>query len=228
MVNKRYYIEAKCYWCEQTFSHRYDVHKRQLNNYGHFTCRKCFGKEPSFRNKRKEVMLSNNPFKNKKHSNETKNLLSKQKLGKSSWNKGLTIDHPSVLKNTIKTQETKSKMDFSKENNPNWKGGKSRASEASKILIKGWWPFRQSIIKRDCNKCWKCGEVFESKYLDVHHLLSRSRFPDYRHEETNCIVLCSECHKEFHTRFKLREFESHDTIMWINETRKENERLILC
>jgi len=41
----------------------------------------------------RERMLKNNPFKGKKHSEETKKILSEKKKGKSSWNKGKTMNY---------------------------------------------------------------------------------------------------------------------------------------
>jgi hypothetical protein len=38
-------------------------------------------------------MLENNPFKGKKHSEETKKILSEKKKGKPSWNKGKTMNY---------------------------------------------------------------------------------------------------------------------------------------
>lgn len=220
-MDKKYNIHTVCFWCKEDFSHRYDVHKRQLSKYGHFCCRKCYVKEPSFILRRKEVMILNNPFKNKHHSKETKNLLSLNKLGKVSWNKGLDISHPSIKIGIEKMKATKSKMDFTGSKNPNWKGGKS-------IEEKEWFVFRLKIIQRDFNSCWKCGEKFKSTELHVHHLNSKKKFPSMKYDEDNCITLCKECHRDFHNNFGTLNFTPLNTSNWLNNGRESFERLITC
>lgn len=218
---KRYYEEVICHWCNKTFPQRKDVRERQLKKYGHYCCRECYVKEPQFRSRRKEVMTLNNPFKNKKHTIETRQLLSSQKRGKPSWNKGLDISHPSIKRNIEKMKATKSKMDFTGANNPNWKGGR-------KPFENVWLELRKIIINRDFGNCWNCGFQFNSKNIEVHHLISKSKYPDYKYNLANCITLCKKCHKEFHRKYGTIKFTYNDFINWINSTRKANEKLVMC
>lgn len=83
------YHNTNCFWCNKDMNQRNDTYQRQLLKYGHNCCRKCFGLEPLFKNRRKDVMISNNPFKNKTHNKETRRILSMKAMGRPAWNKGI-------------------------------------------------------------------------------------------------------------------------------------------
>lgn len=218
---------CKCFWCNKEYFVRVDAYERQMSKYGHVCCKTCFGNEPSFKAARKRVMLSNNPFKGKTHTEETKALLSQLRIGVPSWNRGLTKETSDAVKRGgINTSITKRSMDLTNDKNPNWCGGSSVFNKDNDFFTK-WLPFRESILERDCYSCWKCGCKQKSK-LEIHHLLSKSRFPEYKYSEENCIVLCKPCHKEFHKKYGLMKFTPGDTINWINKSRSDNEKLVMC
>ena|SRR3990167_2403221 len=99
------------------------------------------------------------PMYGKKHTNEAKRKMSIAKIGK-----------------------------YTKENSPNWQGGKSFMPYGLDFDNK----LRKIIKIRDNYQCRECGiKEMESKYyLDVHHI-------DYNKQNNttfNLITLCRKCH----------------------------------
>ncbi len=56
-----------------------------------------------------------------------------------------------------------------------------------------WRYVRGLALKRDCNKCFECGE---SKSLQVHHVCYRES--PYNTRLTDLITLCNSCHEKEH------------------------------
>jgi hypothetical protein len=121
----------------------------------------------------------NNSFYNKKHSNESKLLIS----------------------------ETRKQMGYGGSKNPMygksgslcpaWKGGKSSRT----ILFYSsseWSKKRLEIMKIDSFTCLKCGEGADNKhsFLNVHHIIPLSVSWEERLNNDNLITLCLFCHKE--------------------------------
>lgn len=52
------------------------------------------------------------------------------------------------------------------------------------------------ILKRDNGTCRRCGKSFPK--MHTHHIASRARRPDLKHEPSNGICLCSSCHSWVH------------------------------
>ena len=52
-------------------------------------------------------------------------------------------------------------------------------------------PIHDHIKKRDGYSCVLCGKTTD---LHIHHILKKSRYPDYIIEPNNLVVLCQECH----------------------------------
>ena len=46
--------------------------------------------------------------------------------------------------------------------------------------------------------CPHCGKHFEMSYMELHHVLPWSRFPELRAKRKNQLLLCHDCHKEIH------------------------------
>lgn len=53
--------------------------------------------------------------------------------------------------------------------------------------------FRKNILKRDNYCCQECGC---KEKLQVHHIKSKSKFPELIMEPDNCITLCIICHSK--------------------------------
>ena len=52
-------------------------------------------------------------------------------------------------------------------------------------------PLQDYIKNRDGNKCVLCGNPFD---LHIHHILRKSRYPQYLVEPNNLVTLCGSCH----------------------------------
>jgi len=82
------------------------------------------------------------------------------------------------------------RVDFSGENNPNWRGGISQKEYPWNFNVK----LKERIRKRDNFTCQLCGcpEKESKRKLDIHHI-------DYNKEnlsETNLVTLCRSCNSK--------------------------------
>jgi len=90
-----------------------------------------------------------------------------------------------------------------------YKDPKDRKSSENRILRaltsnKEW---KRACLFRDNFICQICGS---NKKLQIHHIKSFMRFPEFRHELSNGITLCKMCHLEFHKVYSLTKFTSDD------------------
>ena len=46
--------------------------------------------------------------------------------------------------------------------------------------------------------CPHCGQKYEMRTMELHHILPWGRFPDLRTTRRNLLLLCHTCHKEIH------------------------------
>src|ERR1700749_284964 len=97
------YHDVKCFWCGKEMTQRQDTFKRQAANYGHSCCKRCFGKEPSFRTAQK----AREDSRSHPHTDETKKLLSELRIGVPSWNNGLDKTDERVKKYANALQKAK-------------------------------------------------------------------------------------------------------------------------
>lgn len=63
--------------------------------------------------------------------------------------------------------------------------------------------FAMKDAKRICYErqegiCPECGQHFEYKQMECHHVLPWCRFPELRLSTDNIALLCHHCHKEIH------------------------------
>lgn len=150
-------------------------------------------------------------IKGKNHSKETREKISKAKLGnKDGFKKGNTP----WTKNRKLTKEHKEKIakscrgiEFTEEHikkisgihNGNWNGGitsknhKIRYSKKSK----SW---RKFIFERDDYTCQICNK--RGGELHIHHIKSFKDYPELRFDLNNGITLCKKCHRELHKNRK--------------------------
>ena len=52
--------------------------------------------------------------------------------------------------------------------------------------------------KQQKGLCPECGQPFDIKEMELHHVLPWGRFPELRARKANMILLCHKCHKEVH------------------------------
>ena len=118
--------------------------------------------------------------------------------GCSPWNKGLKGLHHSPATEFKKGQGSRGIPFKPKderlmgENNPNWKGG------YAPYYGPDWYYQRKLARKRDNHLCQLCGIKENGRKHDVHHIISRRDFDDYKEANKleNLITLCISCHRK--------------------------------
>ena len=140
-----------------------------------------------------------------KHSERTKRKISQSRKGKG-------LDNKNALGNKFKrgkfSVEHRKKLSEAKLKNPAkyWQGKKRSLETRIKIAdkLRGdnpkrfdmfWREARKKALKRDNNKCQRCGS---DKYLDVHHIKEFKISQDNSLE--NLRTLCKSCHNKIEPR----------------------------
>lgn len=67
-------------------------------------------------------------------------------------------------------------------------------TRAERRAFSAW---KQGIVDKRGGVCARCGKNGGGA-LELHHILSRAKFPQLVDMEENIMVLCHECHKEIH------------------------------
>lgn len=50
---------------------------------------------------------------------------------------------------------------------------------------------KEKVLKRDGYSCYICDSEYN---LELHHILPRRLFPEFRNVSHNCVALCFNCH----------------------------------
>lgn len=103
------------------------------------------------------------------------------------------------------------------ENGCNYNPDLTDEEREEKRNIKGYDEFVQMVLKRDNYTCQCCGEC--GRKLAVHHLNGYNWDKENRINPDNAVVLCENCHKEFHhiygygnnTKEQFEEFINNNT-----------------
>ncbi len=119
--------------------------------------------------------------------------------------------HPENIKRKI--SESLKGM-FSKEKNPNWKGGITNALKVIRYSDE-YFNWRDIIFKRDNFECRICKKESNGD-LNAHHILSFAVYPDIRFDKNNGITVCQKCHKLLHKIFG-RECKIISQKIWIQQ-----------
>jgi len=125
-----------------------------------------------------------NPFKGRKHSDETKQVLSDKGKGPKPWLRGINNG----------MYGRKGKL------NPNYKDGSS--AERQRLYASSEWKeLVRQVFKRDDYICQKCKEAHKyGNPLHSHHLKSWANNPDERTDIDNLVTLCKKCHDFVHSK----------------------------
>ena len=81
---------------------------------------------------------------------------------------------------------------------------------------------KKRVRQRDGNTCQCCGYYSNKKThhnLEVHHIYGYKDHLDYRTEDSNCITLCSDCHKKYHSLYGKKNVTPFTFIQFIKEYR---------
>ena len=125
-----------------------------------------------------------NPFKGKKHSDETRQVLSDKGKSPKPWLRGSNNG----------MYGRKGKL------NPNYKDGSS--AERQRLYASSEWKeLVRQVFKRDNYLCQKCEEPHQyGNPLHSHHLKSWANNPDDRMDIDNLVTLCKKCHDFVHSK----------------------------
>lgn len=144
-----------------------------------------------------------------------------KKINKPSWNKGLktgVISPSSFKKGHVPINKGKLLFHLRGKNAVHWKGG---LTEKNKLIrnsteMENW---RKTVFEKYDYTCQKCNK--RGCELNVHHIHSFSSFPDLAFETDNGIVLCKNCHNEFHLTYGKKDNNPHQLKEYLmNETIK--------
>lgn len=177
---KHPFIDKEKYWnqfhepvlCACGCGETTEFHRGKPNKYvrGHNNRGRTFGERPE------EVKRKiGEKHRGKKVSRETRKKISEAQ---------------SLIWTTSRRDEARERA--SKENHPNWKGGRTKelrakSTNAPKEVI-------ERVRKRDKNTCQMCGKGKEGngRNMDVHHIVPYLDSKD--NAEENLICLCKSCH----------------------------------
>ena len=176
MDQKSNKIKRICAICSSTFL----VYPCEENRRKHCS-KKChalssFGKNGYWKNKKRPK---------EKMGNAIDTMFQK---GLIPWNTGKKWDQVTKMKMRVAAKDK-----WTKENNPNWKGGvtvKNRGMRHSEEY-RLW---RRSVFERDGFKCQICGDD-KGGNLNAHHIKEWANYPESRFSLDNGKTLCDLCHK---------------------------------
>lgn len=77
-----------------------------------------------------------------------------------------------------------------------------------------YYQWRKNVLNRDKYKCQCCGN--DTKTLNTHHIYNYKDYKQLRYETHNGIVLCEDCHIEFHNLFERRYNDLNQLICFFN------------
>lgn len=150
-------------------------------------CSKSCNSCPEMRKKNSDAHESErNPFYGKKHTEKSKNLMSKARIGKhhtEETKEKQSKNHMGMKKPWVSERNKK----YSGPLAPNWQGG------ISKFPYSFDWDekVKNKVKERDNNECQNYHCIyFDCTNLDIHHI-------DYNKmncDSTNLILLCDHCH----------------------------------
>lgn len=96
-------------------------------------------------------------------------------------------------KGNIPFTKGKKRPEMTGENNPNWKGGIAPLNNILRNTPE-YRTWRRDVFIRDYWTCQECGH--KNIVIRAHHIKSFADYPELRHDITNGITLCLECHKK--------------------------------
>ena len=75
---------------------------------------------------------------------------------------------------------------------------RKRVNEREHVFVEKPKIIKRRLHEQNDGKCPECGRKFEWHEMELHHVLPWGRFPQYRNDMRNVMLLCPACHKEIH------------------------------
>ena len=108
-----------------------------------------------------------------------------------------------------------------------FKPGNRWKTRSSEIRYKKW---RKSVFELNKGKigsskyymCVKCNKRRKTtRVLHAHHIFSWDKFKDKRYDFKNAVVLCRQCHNQFHHKYKFEALEKPELLVdWLGNKNK--------
>lgn len=123
-----------------------------------------------------------------------------------------TIESRKKLKEVMQTKEYKQKQSLSKlgskngmwrvcgENHHNWDKNRTHEKRCKERKTTKDHIWRSTIFARDNRTCCKCNKDKKERMV-VHHINSYDIHKEERYDMNNGIVMCEDCHKDFHKEY---------------------------
>lgn len=134
----------------------------------------------------------------------------------------MLINNP--FKGKKHSEECKTKLSLIRIGNIPWNKGLGSLSKKDPSKIVKWIAFRFLVIQRDFNVCRKCRHQFDASLIHIHHLKSRTKFPELEFDIDNCVTLCCWCHRDFHSIYGRIKFTISNFVEWT----KNSKYIRLC
>lgn len=109
-------------------------------------------------------------------------------------------------------------------NHPLWKHDKTQEERLIKRTYTEYTDFIKSVLARDNYTCQCCGDKNTKHDIEVHHLDGYNWCVEKRTDETNGIVLCKNCHKNFHLKYGNGNNTKEQFEEWIGHAIGELEK----
>lgn len=104
---------------------------------------------------------------------------------------------------------------LSGENSPHWKSDITMEERNSRMRnCTEYNDMVKRVIARDKHTCQRCGKICNHD-AEVHHLDGYSWCKEKRYDDTNCVTLCEECHKNFHLIYTKNNNTKEQYEEWI-------------
>lgn len=109
------------------------------------------------------------------------------------------------------------KVLFSGENHPKWNPDISQEEREQQRNYPEYIEFVKRVASRDNYTCQVCGKRTH-KDGEVHHLNGYSWFIEGRTDETNALLLCSNCHANYHSHYGNKHSTREEFEEWLGKT----------
>ena len=86
------------------------------------------------------------------------------------------------------------------ENHPNWDVNRTHEKRCKERKTTKDHIWRSTVFARDNRTCCKCGKDKKARMV-VHHINSYDIHENQRYDIDNGIVMCEDCHKDFHSKY---------------------------
>lgn len=72
--------------------------------------------------------------------------------------------------------------------------------DETKLMILVFEKFYENHTTKSCEQCGK--KITELRTYNVHHLLEKRNYPEYKFDTDNLMLLCGDCHSTYETSLK--------------------------